>query len=225
MKIIIPGIPIAKARHKLCRRGNYPSMYDPQDTQKKSVKNLIRHLYSQTFLPDWNAYKIILIFYMPYHKDTFPWMPEHHIKKSDCDNLCKFYLDCCSGILFKDDKQIVEIYSKKLYSDIPRTEIDIMPLEDVQIDENVKKVMNIFSPITLKSLLDEFHNLNIVYNKLDRGAINDEYVSLLTTTASLLVSIAKLYKDPLNKIARLEDIPCNTSHFQTYLGEHPTEIF
>jgi Holliday junction resolvase RusA-like endonuclease len=49
-----------------------------------------------------------------------------HIKKPDRDNLEKFYMDCANGVIWADDalnyrSELVE----KIYSDNPRTEMEI----------------------------------------------------------------------------------------------------
>lgn len=221
MKIIIPGIPIAKARHKLCRRGNFPAMYDPQETKKKFVRQKIQAQHNDSFLPDWKAYKINLIFFMPFHNETFPWMPSPHICKPDLDNLEKFILDCCSGILYRDDKQIVEISSKKLYSDQPRTEIEIMPLPYLEVDENVLKVMKIFDENTLKEMVKDFKELTESYSRLSHRNNSKDYETLLTQTSALLIKVSRRYTEKLNKIKKMEEIPC-AKPYECALNEHPS---
>ncbi|CZR99762.1 Endodeoxyribonuclease RusA [Clostridioides difficile] len=49
-------------------------------------------------------------------------------KKPDLDNIIKSVADSLNGIAYKDDSQIVEVVSKKYYSDRPRVEVE---LEDV----------------------------------------------------------------------------------------------
>jgi Holliday junction resolvase RusA-like endonuclease len=43
--------------------------------------------------------------------------------KPDADNLAKFVMDSLNGIFWKDDSQICELASSKLYDETPRTEI------------------------------------------------------------------------------------------------------
>jgi len=50
-----------------------------------------------------------------------------HAQKPDVDNLCKFFLDCANGILYRDDCMITHIICKKYWSDNPRTEVVIIP--------------------------------------------------------------------------------------------------
>ncbi|MFL8231041.1 RusA family crossover junction endodeoxyribonuclease, partial [Clostridioides difficile] len=49
-------------------------------------------------------------------------------KKPDLDNIIKSVADSLNGIAYKDDSQIVEVVSKKYYSDRPRVEVE---LEDI----------------------------------------------------------------------------------------------
>ena len=42
--------------------------------------------------------------------------PVHHTHKPDCDNVNKFVLDVLTGIAFKDDKQIINLTTRKFWS-------------------------------------------------------------------------------------------------------------
>jgi Holliday junction resolvase RusA-like endonuclease len=41
--------------------------------------------------------------------------------KKDLDNMIKFLLDCCNGITWKDDHQVVKIMAEKVYTEKPFT--------------------------------------------------------------------------------------------------------
>lgn len=49
-------------------------------------------------------------------------------KKPDLDNIIKAIADSLNGIAYKDDAQIVEIESKKFYSETPRVEVTIQDI-------------------------------------------------------------------------------------------------
>lgn len=49
-------------------------------------------------------------------------------KKPDLDNVIKAIADSLNGIAYKDDAQIVEIESKKFYSETPRVEVTIQDI-------------------------------------------------------------------------------------------------
>lgn len=226
MKIIIPGIPIPKARHKPCRRGNFIHHYDPQNVEKKSLAKFLRSEIEKSYdFTKYLAFTMHILFYFKYPKDYFKWIEPIHNCKPDASNCYKFYEDVAIEIFYEDDKQIVEIYAKKLYSDQPRTEIEIMPLEITDVANDVKKVMKIFDPVTLKSILNDVHTLNIVSQKLDNGQLQSDYSNLLTAAASLLVSFSIKYKDRLCKIAKVGEIPCDLTPYEHAVGEHSTEIY
>lgn len=47
---------------------------------------------------------------------------KYYTNTPDVDNLVKFYLDCASNdILYHNDSWVVEVYGKKVYSNLPRT--------------------------------------------------------------------------------------------------------
>jgi Holliday junction resolvase RusA-like endonuclease len=46
-------------------------------------------------------------------------------KKPDIDNVAKIAMDGLSGIVFHDDKQVVDLWVRKLYSERPRLWIEI----------------------------------------------------------------------------------------------------
>lgn len=48
-----------------------------------------------------------------------------HTSKPDTDNLQKFYMDCLSNIILKDDAQVDMVFCKKIYSTNPKTVIKI----------------------------------------------------------------------------------------------------
>lgn len=52
----------------------------------------------------------------------------HPIKRPDLSNLVKFCEDCLKTIVFEDDSQVCEMIAIKLYSDKPRTVVQIHSL-------------------------------------------------------------------------------------------------
>lgn len=57
-------------------------------------------------------------------------MKDWVITTPDLDNLEKYILDCCSGILYPDDKFVVKKLGIKVYDLNPRTEIIIRELNE-----------------------------------------------------------------------------------------------
>ena len=51
--------------------------------------------------------------------------------KNDIDNLSKPIMDSATGVVWKDDGCVVELESKKVYSDFPRAEIRIYKISEL----------------------------------------------------------------------------------------------
>jgi len=125
--ITIPGKPVGKARPRFKRFGG---TYDPQSDINKSIKIIIA---SQWLFPVIEGpISVGMRFYMPIPKSTSKKNrikmisgEMRHVKKPDLDNMVKG-LDNMTGIVFKDDNQIYQIYAEKRYSENPRTEINII---------------------------------------------------------------------------------------------------
>lgn len=68
-----------------------------------------------------------LLFQMPRPKSHFrsngiqlkPGAPSHHIIRPDCGKLARSTTDACTGILWRDDAQIVVDHGEKAFSDRP----------------------------------------------------------------------------------------------------------
>lgn len=140
MKIIIPGIPTAQKRHRFVKRGNFIQTYDPSSKDKENVKSQIKDQITKDRLnPDiilWplfnpgKAITVSLTFDMPIPKSTAKKrfkevLNSPHIFKYDIDNMEKFYLDCMTGIIYKDDCVINKLIATKCYSETPKTTIEI----------------------------------------------------------------------------------------------------
>ena len=50
-------------------------------------------------------------------------------KKPDIDNLIKCLFDGCNGVVWQDDKSVVEVITRKWYSDAPRVEMCVTEVE------------------------------------------------------------------------------------------------
>ncbi len=132
MAITIYGKPIAKARPRFARRGKFVMAYNGQETEegrflfeaKTQVKQCLK-----------NSVEINCFFYMPRPKNHYgtgkkneilkETAPIYHTKKPDLDNLVKFVLDCLNGLAWYDDSQIITLIAHKVYSNVPRTCIEI----------------------------------------------------------------------------------------------------
>lgn len=129
MIIEIEGNPEPQARMKFTRIGGFGRAYDPKAKQKDQIRNILR---SKAALQVYEYPKISFIFFMPIpsgisKKKLVEMKGERikHVKRPDCDNLLKLYLDCMDGIVFERDEHVSLGLCVKLYSPRPRTLISI----------------------------------------------------------------------------------------------------
>ena len=127
----VEGTPVGKGRPKFARRGNFVTAYTP--TKTRAYEDLIRDAAKQAMgtsepLETPVAAYIYITVPIPqsYSKKRFKDCLEgleRPCKKPDCDNILKAYFDAMNKIVYDDDSQIVEIYSKKVYGTIGMVEV------------------------------------------------------------------------------------------------------
>jgi len=122
--VIIPGKPIPLQRPRF----RYKGAYDSQKTLKEEVSDII--IKQTDFPPASEHLSIELNFFMQMpkghgKKKRAELAGQPHTSRPDIDNLIKFYLDVCNGLLYDDDSQIYNIQATKTYSEDARTEIII----------------------------------------------------------------------------------------------------
>lgn len=132
------GTPLAKQRHRSTRQGR---TYNPQSKEEAAVKWEAKKQYHRAPFSGPVTMSVRAVFPRPNgHFGTGrnqyklkPSSPKYHTKKSDVDNIVKFYADCLNGIAYMDDCQVIEISSRKEWSDdrnhIGLTEVIIKPVE------------------------------------------------------------------------------------------------
>ena len=116
-------IPLLRARHGLRRT------WDSQK-QIKLVKGIeLRNQHNDNpFLSGPLRLDISFYFAIPKSRKKNTLLGAPFVQVPDLTNLIKFIEDVGSGILYDDDRAIVEIISRKLYDFSPRTEIKITEL-------------------------------------------------------------------------------------------------
>lgn len=129
----IPGIPVAKARSRSASKNGKTFHYTPKKTE--NYENLVKVSAYQAMKG-----KTILDCPVCLRAELFVPVPEswsskkkqqalnHEIMpttRPDCSNLLKSIEDGMNGVVYKDDKQIVQIKVLKQYSDKPRAEITV----------------------------------------------------------------------------------------------------
>lgn len=133
MRIIVPGNPIPKARHRDGKNGH---KYNPQRKEERDWLMLARRQITEK-LSQGTPVSLYATFFMQRPESHFgtgrnagklkPSAPAHHVIKPDLDNLLKFVKDVLNGVAWHDDSQVVWTSMSKVYSDDnnPRTLLDI----------------------------------------------------------------------------------------------------
>jgi Holliday junction resolvase RusA-like endonuclease len=132
----IPGCPVAKGRARAFKRGNYIAHYTPEKTV--NYENLVKMVAMQDMkgkqlISGPISMVISLFFQIPES-----WSNKKRLSalngtvrptvKPDLDNCVKSLCDAINGIVWHDDKQVVEVTVKKFYSDRPRANVSIIEL-------------------------------------------------------------------------------------------------
>ena len=134
MKIIIPGIPVAKARARVTKNGH---AYTPAKTI--NYENLVQYCYmdqAEGIKLD-GPLMMEIRFYFPipksYSKKQIELLKVQdmaHMKKPDLDNCIKSISDALNHFAYDDDSQIIELSASKRYTlEEPRAEVVIWEVE------------------------------------------------------------------------------------------------
>lgn len=147
MIVVIEGEPIAKKRSRTFLLKGKICHYNSQSNQERDVKNIMLDAIREAFnggnrelaieasnLANGTLFEVTLTFCMPIPKSFSKSKKkaildgsDHYNNVPDVDNLVKFYLDCANEILFPDDRFIVALHAKKVYSENPRTIMEVKP--------------------------------------------------------------------------------------------------
>lgn len=212
----IPGEPIPKARHRTFTRNGFTRSYDPQEKEKRRVQKFLAAQMNAA-LNDQNkevalqaaalakdvALDLDITFYMPIRKSETEasrnaklWGFDNHTSKPDLDNLEKFYLDCGNGILYPDDRYVVSVKKKKLYSKNPRTEIKIMQKKKQNLSPLAQGILIMFGPEKLQEFLEHASKfIPLMQKKSEVTRDNDEEIFLEATSRLLNEFANKWYAD------------------------------
>jgi Holliday junction resolvase RusA-like endonuclease len=132
----IPGVLVGKGRPKFARRGNFVTAYTPEKTA--SYENLVK-LYAAEAMKGRDLITgpvdvRMLLFVTP----PASWSQKKRISalngvifptsKPDLDNSAKLALDACNEIVWKDDKQVVDLVVRKRYSETARAMVHVTEL-------------------------------------------------------------------------------------------------
>ena len=224
MRIELAGTPISKMRHRYYVKHGAIVTYNPQSDDDKSMRwrleislrDAINAKDSDAkLLSQCNAYKVDIEFHLPLPKNAsksqenqYLWYGDANIKP-DIDNLVKFYLDAANGILWQDDKQIIELNVIKKYSQKPKTIINVIGIPTMTLHPNEQAILGIISPGEYKDLLYDLSQLfasNYESQELvleDNSTDNRQHqLQRASASACFLSKIASKYGDQLIKIKK-----------------------
>ena len=138
MKLVIKEPPIPQSRPRFDSRNKRAYEKANIKAYKQRVGYIARKEFKQPIERD-TPLEINMKFYMPIPKYlsnvkknrlTLEKEVRYVTKKPDLDNLLKAILDGLNGIAYFDDGQVVKLSVEKVYSFNPRTEIEILALEE-----------------------------------------------------------------------------------------------
>lgn len=123
--IIGDPIPLARARH-----GNGRT-WDPQKHLKLHWSLMLSQQHASLPLFE-GPIHLEIIFFMAKPKTSqkrrIQLQGQPQFCKPDLDNMIKWVCDCSNNIIFKDDATVASISSKKIYDDVPRTQIRVLEI-------------------------------------------------------------------------------------------------
>ena len=137
IKFTVPGEPHGQARPRFTAAHGYVQTYD--DDKSRNYKTHVR-LIAKTAMKEqgWKFAEsdegigVNVYAYMGIPKKANKQFRadaekgiERPLKTPDVDNIFKAVTDALSGVLFKDDKQIIHARVEKYYSEEPRVEVEV----------------------------------------------------------------------------------------------------
>lgn len=139
LKVFIPGEPCAQGRPRFSTAGGFDRAYDPAKSRnyKAYVKAVCADAAEKqgwlfnTDLP--LEVELIAGLSIPSSKSK-KWKQaaaegvEKPTKKPDVDNLIKIIMDALSGVIYKDDKQIIKMSVEKRYAEQPGVTLEVRVL-------------------------------------------------------------------------------------------------
>lgn len=209
MQIVIPGDPIAKARHRRRKLPNgYIVDYDPQSREKNKVAQWMKTQIAvkPSEFDSANAFALDVVLHIPIPKSDSAaqrnaklWGLIPHNQKPDGSNYLKFYEDAANSVLYDDDSMLCHVSAKKKWSDNPRTEIKIMPIKKSDPEEVI--ILSHLSPTELYQMAHLFLKLP----KITGVCVWDDLITEdrnRREAAAILSEIADKFASKLQKISK-----------------------
>jgi len=224
LSMVIKTDPQAAKRPRATGSGGYIRMYDPDEADKKKLKQEIKEKVGNNFDLITTSTIVNIDFYKRTLKSftkTEAALAELKIirptTRPDIDNYDKFFFDAGHDVLWEDDGCIIQANSNKYYSINPRIEIDIYYLEewlwvpenvefteeDMDLIENVNKVKKHL--ITYYSKEDLVDNIKELISESDRIKFKNKRAKrfININTPVFMITIKDLNKDEFRKEDKL----------------------
>ena len=125
------GAPVGKGRPKFARRGNFVQAYTP--TKTKDYEALVQEAATKAMRGKFAFDGAVQINFGIFIEPPKSWSKKkradalngviYPTTKPDWDNIVKGVQDACNGIVFVDDKQIINSSMTKRYAEIARVEV------------------------------------------------------------------------------------------------------
>lgn len=135
-KLTIPGQPVPQGRPRFSSKP-FPHAYDPKTSRdyKKLVsecakRNKPSELFTGALEVRVDIYKKSLKSFNRAQARDAQAQILRPITKPDADNYAKGILDALKGIVWSDDGQVVKLTCEKFYSEEPRADISVRPLNN-----------------------------------------------------------------------------------------------
>lgn len=130
---VIPGTPVGKGRPKFARRGNFTVAYTPEKTA--SYENLVKVKAEEAMKGRPAIDGAVAVTIWLWVTPPASWSQKkqrqalsHEIlptSKPDVDNVIKGIFDAMNEIVWKDDKQAVDVSIRKRYSETARATVEV----------------------------------------------------------------------------------------------------
>lgn len=135
LRVFIPGEPCAQGRPRFSTAGGFVRAYDP--AKSRNYKAYVKAVCAEeaknqgwlfnTDLP--LEVEIIAGLSIPSSKSKkFKQAAADGVEKPDVDNIAKTVTDALSGVIYKDDKQIVSLTVANRYAEEPGVKVTVQVL-------------------------------------------------------------------------------------------------
>ena len=142
----IPGVPFAKQRARTLKSGR---SYTPTETVQ--YENLVKTCFTQKYPCESPTEEFITVDILAVYPVPTSWSKKDKIKadqnrifpkKHDWDNIGKIVCDALNGVVWKDDKQIMEGQVCKRFGDRPRVVVLITIYDEAYMNTDPMELID-----------------------------------------------------------------------------------